>query len=99
MLAIAIRCAEVAELLIDAGADVRATDAKGKIIGLSKLPRIVNVGSLTIKAVKKKGGRMLLKVDGTATTFRFLAPSETTKKKKKSGRQAALASRRVRNDA
>lgn len=45
---------------------------------VSKLSRIVNVGSLEIKSGSRKsrGGR--LRVDGTATTFRFLSDSNDT---------------------
>ena len=38
---------------------------------LSKLSRIVNVGALDIKA-RGRGTASTLRVDGTATTFRFL---------------------------
>jgi type IV pilus assembly protein PilO len=39
---------------------------------VSKLSRIVNIGSLDIKSGGKRDGTKSLKVDGTATTFRFL---------------------------
>jgi type IV pilus assembly protein PilO len=39
---------------------------------VSKLSRIVNIGALDIKAGGKRGGSTSLRVDGTATTFRFL---------------------------
>jgi len=39
---------------------------------VSKLSRIVNIGALDIKAVGKRDGAVSLKVDGVATTFRFL---------------------------
>jgi len=39
---------------------------------LSKLSRIVNIGSLEMKA-SRDAGSSVLSVDGTATTFRFLA--------------------------
>jgi len=45
---------------------------------MSRLPRIVNVGSLNVKASRGRGGVMLLKVDGTATTFRFLPKEAKT---------------------
>ena len=64
---------------------------------VSKLPRIVNIGALEVSVADENSKRTELRVKGTATTFRFLAPNE--KKKKKSRKQAALASRRVRNDA
>jgi type IV pilus assembly protein PilO len=43
---------------------------------VAKLPRIVNVGSMTVKAIGDLGGEKLLKVEGTATTFRFLSAEE-----------------------
>lgn len=42
---------------------------------LSKLSRIVNVGALDIKA-SGRGATSTLRVDGTATTFRFLMEAE-----------------------
>ena len=39
---------------------------------MSKLPRIVNMGSLQISYFGKAGGEAVLKVQGTATTFRFV---------------------------
>ena len=39
---------------------------------VSKLSRIVNIGALDITAGRAKSGTKSLKVDGTATTFRFL---------------------------
>ena len=40
---------------------------------VSRLPRIVNIGSLTIRGgAKARTGTTRLRVDGTATTFRFL---------------------------
>ena len=46
---------------------------------VGKLPRIVNVGSLSIKVAKESRSGTLLRVEGTATTFRFLndAPRAT----------------------
>ena len=44
---------------------------------LSKLSRIVNIGALEIKASREESGSILT-VDGTATTFRFLAEDEKT---------------------
>ena len=46
---------------------------------VGKLPRIVNVGSLNIKVAKESRSGTLLRVEGTATTFRFLndAPRAT----------------------
>jgi type IV pilus assembly protein PilO len=43
---------------------------------VSKLSRIVNIGSLDIKAGAKRSGSTSLKVDGTATTFRFLSETK-----------------------
>jgi type IV pilus assembly protein PilO len=41
---------------------------------VSKLPRIVNIGSLKIRTGSKRNSeRTMLKIDGTATTFRFLS--------------------------
>lgn len=42
---------------------------------VAKLPRIVNIGAMTVEVVgdqKLQGGATLLKVEGNATTFRFL---------------------------
>jgi type IV pilus assembly protein PilO len=39
---------------------------------ISKLPRIVNMGSLSIKVAKESETETRLKVTGTATTFRFV---------------------------
>ena len=39
---------------------------------MSKLPRIVNMGSLQITYFADEGGEAVLKVQGTATTFRFV---------------------------
>lgn len=43
---------------------------------VSKLSRIVNIGSLDLKSSSRRGGAGSLKVDGTATTFRFLSEAE-----------------------
>jgi len=43
---------------------------------VSKLSRIVNIGSLDFKSTRGREGEMALKVDGTATTFRFLSEAE-----------------------
>ncbi len=43
---------------------------------VAKLPRIVNIGAMTVKAIGDLGGEKLLKVEGTATTFRFLSTEE-----------------------
>ncbi len=39
---------------------------------VSKLPRIVNVGSMTVAVVGDRRGEKQLRVEGKATTFRFL---------------------------
>jgi len=43
---------------------------------VAKLPRIVNVGSMTVQAIGDRAGEKQLKVEGTATTFRFLSVEE-----------------------
>jgi type IV pilus assembly protein PilO len=43
---------------------------------VAKLPRIVNVGAMTVEAIGDLGGEKQLKVEGTATTFRFLSTDE-----------------------
>ncbi len=43
---------------------------------VAKLPRIVNVGAMTVQAISDRGGEKQLKVEGTATTFRFLSTEE-----------------------
>ena len=45
---------------------------------VSKLSRIVNVGSLDIVTGGSKSGNTMLRVDGTATTFRFLSDKNET---------------------
>jgi len=42
---------------------------------MSKLPRIVNMGSLDMKVASENSERTLVKVSGTATTFRFVGKS------------------------
>lgn len=42
---------------------------------MSKLPRIVNMGSLQMKVGSENSERTLVKVSGTATTFRFVGKS------------------------
>ena len=44
---------------------------------VAKLPRIVNVGAMTIDVVGERRGETVLKVVGTATTFRFLNDSDS----------------------
>ena len=43
---------------------------------VAKLPRIVNIGSMKIEAREGRDNSTLLKVEGTATTFRFLDTDE-----------------------
>ncbi len=45
---------------------------------VSKLSRIVNIGELDIKAGKRRRGEVSLRVNGTATTFRFLKEKKDT---------------------
>jgi type IV pilus assembly protein PilO len=40
---------------------------------VAKLPRIVNVGAMTMKVTEQDGSQAILKVEGNATTFRFLS--------------------------
>lgn len=44
---------------------------------IAKLPRIVNIGSMRIQSHSGSGAGTLLKVEGTATTFRFLNTDES----------------------
>ena len=39
---------------------------------VAKLPRIVNIGAMTIEVSGDLAGQTILKVEGNATTFRFL---------------------------
>ena len=43
---------------------------------VAKLPRIVNIGSMHIQVADKGGDQTLLRVEGSATTFRFLRGEE-----------------------
>ena len=43
---------------------------------VSRLSRIVNIGSLDLKSASRRAGSVALRVDGTATTFRFLSEAE-----------------------
>ena len=43
---------------------------------VSSLSRIVNIGALDFTATRERAGNVALKVDGTATTFRFLTEAE-----------------------
>jgi type IV pilus assembly protein PilO len=40
---------------------------------VAKLPRIVNVGAMTMEVTEQNGSQAILKVEGNATTFRFLS--------------------------
>ncbi|MGH0037781.1 MAG: type 4a pilus biogenesis protein PilO [Myxococcota bacterium] len=44
---------------------------------VSKLPRIVNVGSLRMSVATESSSSTVLRVEGTASTFRFLGEDET----------------------
>jgi len=46
---------------------------------LSKLPRIVNMGSLTVRVSSESAAETILSVSGTATTFRFVGGSDENK--------------------
>ena len=45
---------------------------------VSKLSRIVNIGELDIRSGRRRAGEVSLKVNGTATTFRFLKEKKGT---------------------
>jgi len=51
-------------------------------VAISSLPRIVNITNVNIADIKSVGGRMVLKVNCLATTFRFLDKKETKDDKK-----------------
>ena len=51
---------------------------------LSKLGRIVYVQDIAMKEVEERGGKVLLKVEGKAVTFRFLTEEEIAATKAKS---------------
>lgn len=44
---------------------------------MAKLPRIVNMGALSIQVANENSERTLLTVTGTATTFRFIAQEDS----------------------
>ena len=44
---------------------------------MSRLPRIVNVGALKVKVGTEDASQTMLRVEGTASTFRFLGDDET----------------------
>lgn len=58
---------------------------------IGKLNRIVNVRDITMSDAEERNGRMVLRVDGTAVTYRFLSDSETQKAKPAPKKKAAAA--------
>jgi len=52
-------------------------------VAVGTLPRIVNITNLNVAEIKNTGGRMVLKVNCLATTFRFLEKKEIKDEKKK----------------
>jgi len=52
-------------------------------LAVSSLPRIVNISNVTVAEIKEVGGKMVLKVNCLATTFRFLDKKEIKDEKKK----------------
>lgn len=53
---------------------------------IGKLNRIVNIRDITMSDAEERNGRMVLRVDGTAVTYRFLSESETKKEAPKKGK-------------
>ena len=51
-------------------------------VAVSSLPRIVNITNVTVADIRNVGGRMLLRVNCLATTFRFLDKKVTKDEKK-----------------
>ena len=51
-------------------------------MAIGNLPRIVNITNVNVADIKNVGGRMVLKVNCLATTFRFLDKKETKDEKK-----------------
>ena len=51
-------------------------------VAVSSLPRIVNMTNVTFSDIRNVGGRMVVKVNCLATTFRFLDKKETKDEKK-----------------
>ena len=51
-------------------------------VAVSSLPRIVNITNVNVADIKDVGGRMLLRINCLATTFRFLEKKETKDEKK-----------------
>lgn len=51
-------------------------------LAVGKLPRIVNINNVSFSDIKSTGGRVTLKVNCLATTFRFLDKKESQDEKK-----------------
>lgn len=51
-------------------------------VAVGSLPRIVNISNVGVADIKNVGGRMVLKVNCLATTFRFIDKKETKDEKK-----------------
>ena len=51
-------------------------------MAVGNLPRIVNITNVNVAEIKNVGGRMVLRVNCLATTFRFLDKKETKDEKK-----------------
>jgi type IV pilus assembly protein PilO len=51
-------------------------------VAVSSLPRIVNMTNVTFTDIRNVGGRMVVRVNCLATTFRFLEKKETKNEKK-----------------
>jgi type IV pilus assembly protein PilO len=52
-------------------------------LAVSSLPRIVNISNVNVAEIKETGGKMVLKVNCLATTFRFLDKKEIKDEKKR----------------
>jgi type IV pilus assembly protein PilO len=62
-----------AEVPISIELEGRFHDLAGFFALVAKLPRIVNMGSLSIRVARENETSTRLRVSGTATTFRFIA--------------------------
>jgi type IV pilus assembly protein PilO len=51
-------------------------------VAVSRLPRIVNITNVNFAEIRNTGGRMVVRVNCLATTFRFLEKKETKDDKK-----------------
>ncbi|HLO24967.1 MAG TPA: type 4a pilus biogenesis protein PilO [Geobacteraceae bacterium] len=51
-------------------------------VAVGTLPRIVNIANVNVADIRNTGGRMVMKVNCLATTFRFLEKKETKDEKK-----------------